>query len=1657
VTDVGASPYSTGGGGVTLEHIYAACLLSALLAGDPITELGDSLVVSAIRLQAGDVSPIDDIVIEGKDSVGDQHRASIGVRRDPALTKSDASSVPLIRDYLRIVTDHWADVRSGVWSMTLAVSTTRPAYRQLGALARLARAPDAASFSAAVARPGATNAPTRKRLEHLEDLVSQAAADLPTASTLSTEELTWRWLSGLKVRVLRLEDTDTSDRTAAISALQRVVADGSASTADGVFSRIAELTGTWAADGAVLTEGKLRRELGNCALKRSPSYTRAWQLLDRLAARLRDSIRPGLVVGSETLELERPNERARLAGLMRSIGASASALVVTGDPDVGKSALALRVLERLNDEGAAAASLSLRDLPSSLTDFESLLGGSSIDAVFSTAEVRPTRLLLIDGSESVLEGKSQVFRALAAAAFKSGIGVVAVTRTDGARQVQEDLIRAGELAGAGTEPDKHVVGPLSDTERQTLPRTFNVLGRLNGDRRADWLLGRPGLVDALLRAGGVVEPTNVLCEADVFSAVWGGLVRRHEQHEQGMASPDDREEAALGVARRTLGVSAEPILGTATAELRSDGVLRVPQDPSLSAGDEFTTDLFRDFALCRLFISTGWEPLAAARAPRWCIRAARLACQASLIRGNLQTTNLQTAWSKLVSGFDQIAVDHGDRWSEVPYEALLTLSDAEAAIRELWASLAADDHHGLKKLLRLAQLHYVNGTIGDPYALAPVVKVAYCGGEARDGGGRKLAETIQEVVLAWLRGMASAGRGPDHVRQCVRDVVLDSDPALYDDFAVEALATLGSDIDDRAESWLREVAETRPSNLDHAVESFIVAVSMSQSRPHLLAELAEAYYIERPDPSRRWTDMGFLDDGIRGFRHGLEFGFGPPQAAWYYGPFWHLLNAVPVEAIAFINRMLDYAAHCRVNSLSRDAAADVGEELEGLDLELPGVGPRRYVGDGHVWAWYRGTSVGPYACMSALLALERFIDHLHEKIGVPAQWVVELLMRDCNNLAIPGMLVGFLTRHPDSVGDLLDPFLASPDVWHLESARVTGDYGFRVRDSDADKLTGTDRRRYTPHETVTAMVVNARIRGNEARLGALEQVGEQLVENARSRLRGEAGDDEYLAMIQGWAAKFRIESYRASQTADGVVIEVERPAQVEQVLAPRDLELQIANTLYGLQNRYARLNDRPDEWPVEELEEDLATARRIADGEVPQDFLWPENGLVAVASAAVRAHALGLANLTSSDLTWSAEAVMWAAEHPHVDRISYYGSMFPMGADRAAAVAAPLLLLAPFDDLGLDRARLHRCLNFLASSLFDEVRMAYARGCEPVWRAPCLVDGPSVKCLRHQPAWDAAAASLADCKLGPWDQRAQRRVPESLPPPFRQTLADVASEDLLVNRLRMPVVCMTDAREVSCIANDVGQLWAPLWDAHRRGLDHWWREGYDHGESVHHEPIARRLVEVTMNGEERLLEAHLQTFVRNAKAMHLLLESLARVFTYDERLQDSLSAFWPWVMGVVLDAVGDGSDLGDESWHWFDYAVAAILPVPQPRSWDPDIDATLERCRRSWIQPSALDGVDERWLRLARWEPKAADAVARFARSAPLAWQTTTALTWIETIIDGRFDLFANHLLYAGEWLSELRRSGPMVRQVASQFHRIVDGLAAAGDRSAVRLQQLDE
>ncbi len=1017
-------------------------------------------------------------------------------------------------------------------------------------------------------------------------------------------------------------------------------------------------------------------------------------------------------------------------------------------------------------------------------------------------------------------------------------------------------------------------------------------------------------------------------------------------------------------------------------------------------------------------------------------------------------------WRDVRTVFADLADVEGGRWAEVPVEALLTLGDAHSAIEAVWDELASDSRPGLKTLLRLAQLRYVTATIGDPFVLAPIVSVTFCGDRGfgqtdRYSSRGGVGETIRGLVLAWLRGMARDGRTPDRLRQDVRDRILASDPVPYAEFAVEALAMLGPDLDDDTEQWLRRVASDDPHRLHPAVESFAVALSLSEVRPQLLTDLSESYYIERPEPEDdTWNGSGLLEDGIRDLHHGL--GVGAPFAAWYYGPFFRLLNAVPVETLAMINRMLDHAATARGARAQRRWGGDLDdpdEIVDGVDLDIPGIGPRHYVGDAHVWGWYRGSTVGPYPCMSALLAVERFADHLISTLDIPPGPIVQLLLRDCHNLAMPALIVGLLVRHLDKAGDLLDSWLTHPVVWGLEAGRVTGEGHLHVQSRDDDDVVGRDRRRLTPRDVAAEMTLRAKLSGDEPRLDALGAVADRLLVGGRADIEGDADPGDRLAVVEGWASVFRPENYHARRAPDGaVVMQYEPPEPVATALAPTTADLQVGNEALRLQLTYSDSGDRADGWPTEALLNDIALARQLAVEPPVRGPLYPEDPVAAVAAAAVISHATGRICVHDDDLQWAAATVLTAAMHPRIDFMSSPSTGYPMAADRSAAKAVPSLLLAPFDHLHLDQTPINDALIALATSVYDEVRTALVAGCKGLWAAPCT---PGT-CPRHGAPWAAVQAGLGDCRVGPWNKEAQRRLPEHLPPPYSKTLGAVPPTDLLVNRLALPIACAADARAAACISSEAAALLEVLLDAHRRGTDHWMTKGYGGYEDPQRELVARVLIDLTVNGEPFSLVAHMETFAGNAKALHQMLHDFAILFTYNQELRRALPTVWPVVLQTTLDAIEGGADLHGNH-HWADYALGVLLPTPKLRAADPHPDNTLEKARVDWLAPEALSDLFDRWIALATGEPKAADAVAQYARTTSSAWQPTTGLTWLERIINNRYDDFANRCWFVMNWLTGLREATTLASEPLSQWRRIVDGLAGAGDSHAVDLQRIDE
>jgi hypothetical protein len=261
---LGVAPYASGGGGTVLEHLYGAVLLSSLLVGDPITELGDDATPVSVRFQGRQVSAVDDMVVSGS-ARDEERRVSIGVRRAPDVTTSDKKTARLLAAYVQMVTERWEQITAGRWRLCLAVAVPSPAITQLRELTVIAgAAADEAGFRADVGLAGRADQRARSRLVHVDALIASAAQQAGTvAAGIDAQVLTWRVLHCLKVRELRLEGGDFADRTHAVSRLRLLTPDGTAAAGDDLFARIAGLAGQYASTGAEeVTADQLHADLG---------------------------------------------------------------------------------------------------------------------------------------------------------------------------------------------------------------------------------------------------------------------------------------------------------------------------------------------------------------------------------------------------------------------------------------------------------------------------------------------------------------------------------------------------------------------------------------------------------------------------------------------------------------------------------------------------------------------------------------------------------------------------------------------------------------------------------------------------------------------------------------------------------------------------------------------------------------------------------------------------------------------------------------------------------------------------------------------------------------------------------------------------------------------------------------------------------------------------------------------------------------------------------------------------------------------------------------------------------------------------------------------------------------------------------------------------
>ena len=907
---------------------------------------------------------------------------------------------------------------------------------------------------------------------------------------------------------------------------------------------------------------------------------------------------------------------------------------------------------------------------------------------------------------------------------------------------------------------------------------------------------------------------------------------------------------------------------------------------------------------------------------------------------------------------------------------------------------------------------------------------------------RRRRELMEQMVSQSLHTM-SVDYGRRHRRRP------DVPREVIDETVLELLALLGPDVGDDGEAILRRVAKDAPWHLGPAVDRPFTGMGLANGPGGLLADLTEAYYLDDE------CDGIYPEDGVRGHRRS---GLGVPPAAWYYGPFMALFRTDFRSGAAMLNRVLNHAARNRARALIDlgPDARNVEHTVRPYESELRVSGaPQLYVGDDHVWRWYRGNAVGPYPCMSALQALERVCDQALGN-GVPIQTLVSIMLDGCENLAMVGLIVGILVRHIEGVGDLLDPYFTEPAIWYFEFARVVSEVS--PLSADSKGVVAPKRRNWSLREAAEFLV----LRASGERIAVLRTLGETLTDNKRRLLYAKRDlestqedigrIDQELAAVRGWASSLdrsRYTAHKAPDGMDGVCIQFTPPDDVVLALAKGQDDAKLANEAMRLFVRYSTRKQPAPAIGPDELTADVNIAKKLLANSQSVHVQNSLDPAALVAAAVLEAHLVERTVLPDAALSFAVETVIGIGEDAAGPRgLEYEFTFFEDGANRSAARVLPLLLLPAAAQAralvdGEDRTptleRVFRANINLARAVSYEVRLHLARGMDHAWKASCVEQG---RC-HHELGLQIAAEIMCYCVLGPWDGDTRQHSIIALKEPLAESLAGTVADSILVSRLDGAIRALAPATMADCcVSAQARDLLSALLAAQRGALLHYHQRGDPDQRESHTLVSARALLTLARDGDDTAIYQHVDAFSGNSTLLGKLLRSLSAAAEETGNRAATAKRIWPDLVRYVLDFHSSGRmPFGDS--YYERMALAALIPNPAGEL--PYLYREVSGDPIVWWDPLELLPRIEAWLALALGNATCVDQLIGFVRPFDPDNQVRVGLRWVAKVVLADPATVVRGTFRLTQWLIETR-SAAVKAELLDEWQEVVDAMVVAGN-----------
>lgn len=1660
-----ASPLSTGGAGTIYEYRVAAIVLAALLRGDRVEGL--EVPVTEVRLQqriAG--SYLDDVIAVAEHGGAVALQVDFQVKRTVDPVPSDTEWQSVMAECIAALAADPDGVRRRDHLLGLAARAHAGHLAELAELTRWARAhDDVDSFTTVItAASGAPNEKVRNRWQHLQTTVKSVLTeqrDTAPSDAEVTEAAFWI-AAALRVWVVEAEDGERDHRDT-LNRLGDLLPPDQPDAAQNVFVQLADIVQARATRAGRISAAALRAELAHrhLSLTADPRARADLAELDRWTGAFLDGTRD-TVAG--TLHLPRAELLSQISDAVREH----DRVLVTGRAGAGKSALARLTARAMRADGATVVAFSLTERPwGTLAEVEADLH-ARLDTALCGAATAGSRILLVDGAEQILSDAGALLISVLQAIPHGPDALpwhVLVTARDEAADAVAGIVAQDQ---PGTGLHRVIAGDLSDSEVGEVLAAFPRLQPLDRhERPRRLLLRRPYLVDLLVRGSAQAGlPERMLAEEDVVRLVFERLIRRAEGALRGHGAADARSDVYLAMADAVIAGNTSTRLdgrdAPARAGLVSDNIL-----DRAGASFRFSHDVLADYAVAtRMLEPDGTMLISTLTQPRRQLRAVRLWMQLRLAdaAAGHAGADLPATWATVSGVAAGLAAADGPRWLDVPYEALLNIGPVEEALRQLTKSLSTDDGAGLTRLIDVTQRHArprdngdESGPEVDVTLSAPTVSLlAGLGNECPAG----LCANATRLVCSHLRSLpAPPGRSGSELVPRAADLpaavmawVESCQLRREERDAVEALAMLAGHLGTAGEKFLLGYARQEPERIGQAIEEPLASGALAQFRPHLLFRLAFWYFLGRdPDADQdgeaatpRWARKGFdrRDEGVRphALRRGRSRANIDDLAHPERGPFAALLEADPQRGLRLAGAVVDAATEARAHT-----EAEWGQAEAALEVRLSHwPQARTYRGTPSVWGWYRRLGTGAFPAMSALMALRAWAA-ARRQAGVPLRQVVDDILHAGTSLAFLAVAVAVLVHDIDDVGDELDPFLARPLIWEMESARAAGELtGLAVRGQ------AWPRSGWTMSQAAMHLVLTS----DGQRREALRRVGEELAGRFEELVGAEArplaglmpeppaDDPREVVRLQAkrWATELDVDHYQAEPAgADQVKITVGYPREVSAGLAEAGGRTAHAALEMGnLTFRAARCRDgQIDHNPVR-LYTELTQAREELAAAGPSAADRDEADAVAAVAATLILGPSRGADVLDDSLAWAARELLDVPRRQAEAPRAWHDTpnqQWQMGADRSAATALPALLSDPVlrKRAGTDLAAVSEAINALAGSFFAEVRTRLSDALKPV-----LEDGGTDDPAAHDAAVAALREMVATAGRGPWDQNGRPYV--RLLEPLNDAIAD--DELRLDAELAAPAIPGLASAAASgrgqnhaaadlfeaIFAYDLARWPAEFARRHFFGVDDWRRQ------------LDQIIAGRALDGDPALLHRYLATFRPVAEELRGILTAMADLAVTPERTS-AFHGIWPAILdellppGRQLQSVNDrtATDLDLEQ---LDEALLPLPPDAAPWPTEQTSDLVWRWVRAYASTPWLAARLITVLLRL-RWlaSPGATQAVLTVLGTdiAAIMRRPSSVVAWLRLVLK-------DHPAAAGAYKASCQQ--------------ILDGLAAAGQHAALRLQR---